>query len=123
MTTTARFAPQSFEEVAHIFASSFGAQCFLCRRQPWPPGLTFKNLSVCAPCAPFAHQREKMNDTTQAEDDAGMRAIDRAGEYLASIGKFDLRDLTEAELRQFNANWLCAFSEAMREQASEQPPF
>lgn len=123
MTIRTSFAPITDAEVTRVFASAFGHQCFVCRRQPWPVGLTYKNLSLCAPCAPLARQRELMNDTTQAEDAAGMSAIDRAGEYLASIDKFDLRDLSDAELQKFNAHFIAGFGDAMREQVSGQPPF
>lgn len=117
------FAPDSMEEAAHILASAGGAYCFVCRRDPWPAELRYKNLYVCAPCAGLARQRELMNDVTEKEAASGLAAIDRAGEYLASIGKFDLRDLTDAELAQFNAHFIAGLADEMRRLTSESPPF
>lgn len=120
-----KFEPATMEDVSHIAAAAAGVECFVCRREP-QPGLTYKHLAVCVQCAPLGLARESMitlNDTTDAEDAAGMAGIDRAGEYLASIGKFDLRELTEWELKQFNAHWLNGFSADMRERVSMQPPF
>lgn len=120
-----KFAAETFDEAEHILAAAGGAECWVCKRHP-AANLTYKNLAVCLPCAGLGLAREsmsKLNDTTDAEERAGMAAIDRAGEYLASIGKFDLTTLTDWEMKQFNAHWLNGFSAAMREITSMQPPF
>lgn len=117
------FEAQSFDHAGVLLAAAGGAQCFICRRQPWPATLTYKNLSVCALCAPYARQGEIMNDVSEAEESAGMAAIDKAGEYLASIDKFDLRDLTDDQLKKFNAHFITGFSESLREHARSAPPF
>lgn len=118
-----KFEPATMEEAEHILAAATGAYCFVCRRQPWPAHLTYKHLAVCAPCASAARQRELMNDVSEAEAAALSVGMDRAGEYLASISKFDLRDLSDAELAAFSAHMLCGYSEAMREAARNSPPF
>lgn len=120
-----KFEPCTMDEAGHILASAAGAECYVCRREP-QKDVTYKNLAVCARCVTLGLAREsmsKLNDTTDAEDLAGMAAIDRAGEYLASIDKFDLRDLSDAELKKFNAHFICGFADDMRERVSRQPPF
>lgn len=111
------------DDAKHILAAAHGAYCIICRRQPWPAHLTYKNLAVCAPCAPAARQGEIMNDVTENEASAGMDAIDAAGSYMAALGKFDLRDLTDDELGEFNRHYIAAFGDSMRERARSSPPF
>lgn len=117
------FDPATLEEAAHMLRAAAGAYCFVCRREPLPKHVTYKNLTVCGNHASIAPGRVLMNDVSEREAEAGMAGMDRAGEYLASIGKFDLRDLTDKELHQFNAHWLCGYSERMSEMAAECPPF
>jgi len=116
------FEAKSMDDAMHLLRAAQGAYCFVCRRSAWPKGLIYKNLAVCAPCAPFALARELMNDVDETEAAALRVGIDRAGEYLASIEKFDLRDLSDAELDAFSAHMLCGYSEAMSEAAKKSPP-
>ncbi len=118
-----RFEPETMDDVVTLMASAAGAQCFVCRRDPWPKDLRYKNLAICAPCAPAARQRELMNDVTDQEMLALRDGIDRGGEYLSTIGKFDLTELSTAESDKFAAHFLCGFSESMRERARDAPPF
>lgn len=115
--------PQTLDEAAHILRAASGAYCYVCRRQASPEHITWKHLTVCGAHAEIAPMRETMNDVTEQEEAAGMKAIDRAGEYLAGIGKFDLRDLSDEELKQFNAHFICGYSEAMSEAVRTAPPF
>jgi hypothetical protein len=117
------FEAKSHDDVERLLASAFGATCWVCRRSPWPRGLTFKNLTICAECAPLAKQREVMNDVDDQERAALRVGFDRAGAYLESIQKFDLTELSEAEADTFLAHLLCGFSEAMRESTAASPPF
>lgn len=64
-----------------------------------------------------------MNDCTAEEDAALADGLDRAGNYLASVNKFDLRELSDKECREFSRHFLCGYSEAMRLRAAESPPF
>lgn len=118
------FDASSWTDVERTMAAAFGATCWVCRRSPWPRGLTFKNLTICAPCAPLARQREiNMNDVDENERSALLDGVDRAGEYLGSIDTFDLRDLQGAELDTFLAHILCGYSESMRKRVGESAPF
>jgi hypothetical protein len=117
------FEPQTLDEAAHIMRAAQGSYCYVCRREPAPKNLTYKHLAVCGRCASHAPMREAMNDVSETEAAALRVGMDRAGEYLASIGKFDLRDLSDAELDAFSAHMLCGYSEAMAEAARAAPPF
>ena len=117
------FEPKTMADAAHILRAAGGAYCFVCRREPTPKHLTYKHLTVCAKCAQSSRQRELMNDVSETEAASLRVGMDRAGEYLASINKFDLRDLSEKELDKFSAHMLCGYSEAMAEAARSAPPF
>lgn len=113
----------SFMEAERALSAASGATCFVCARQPFPKGLRYHDFAICAPCAPAAPGRAHMNDTT-ADEDAGLAdGLDRAGSYLASIDKFDLRDLSEKECREFSRNFLCGYAESMRQRSADSPPF
>jgi hypothetical protein len=114
----------SFMEVERALSAAAGATCFVCSREPLPKGLRYRDFTICAPCAPLAPAKAAfMNDTTPQEDAALSKGLDRAGEYLASIDKFDLRDLTDPELTTFSRHFLCGYSEAMRASLDGEAPF
>lgn len=118
-----RHEAASWDDAAHILNVAAGIQCFVCHREPTPRGLTFENLTVCAACAAVAPGRARMNDITDQEAAAGMDAVDRAGAYLASLDKFDLRDLDDTELAKFNAHFIAGFADSMRLRAGTVAPF
>lgn len=123
MTAPTRLNCDSFMEVERALAAATGVTCFVCSRSPHPKGLRYHDFTICAACAPAAPGRHLMNDCTAEEDAALADGLDRAGNYLASVNKFDLRELSDKECREFSRHFLCGYSEAMRLRAAESPPF
>lgn len=123
MTTPVRLNCDSFMEVERALAAGMGRTCFVCSREPRPKNLRYHDFAICAACATAAPGRFHMNDCTAEEDAALGDGLDRAGNYLASIDKFDLRELSETQLREFSRHFLCGYSEAMRARSADSPPF
>lgn len=53
------------------------------------------------------------------EDEASIEAMDSSGEYLAEIGKFDLRDLCDGELAEFRRRFVVGFEISMRDKLAK----
>lgn len=96
------------------------AACFICRREAFH-FLKYKGQSVCGTCAPFSSLGEKV--ITDCEVDALEHGGMAGGEYLDSIGKTDLAELTEEQWGEFLGKVLEGYSDHMRGKVTEDPPF
>jgi hypothetical protein len=64
-----------------------------------------------------------MIKTTETEEIAIQAGGEKAGAFLDSIGKTDLAELTEGEWSTFLAEFLDGYSDRMRAEAKQFPPF
>jgi hypothetical protein len=88
------------------------------------PRLAFAGKPVCGTCAPNALAGDMMMlDFADVEVEALQAGGGAAGEYLDSIGKTDLAQLTGDEWNTFLGKVLTGYSERMRQAAREHPPF
>src|SRR5205085_1548287 len=77
-----------------------GGPCFICAREALA-GFTFKGKPVCITCAPHSLSGEVMLEFTDTEKEAIEAGGGDAGDYLDSLGKTDLADLTPEQWVKF----------------------
>ena len=102
-----------------------GYPCAVCGRASgsWSISLPGNRLGqFCSPhCMKFYAMAE--GSLTQDEQLAVRAGGDKAGAYLDSLGKFDLRTLTEPEWLRFCGILFTETCAALRDQADDQIPF
>lgn len=99
-----------------------GGPCHVCQRAALP-GLNYVGKLLCAECAPYPHAGLLMIEFTQTEEAAIEVGGQAAGQYLDKVGKTDLADLTKQEWFDFLCAFLAGYSEHMRAEVREAPPF
>lgn len=121
---TCRGCKQETED-AYRFVTTTG--CFACERQALP-GLVWFGRPICGTCAPNALSADKLTHDV----DGDLMAIEKAaigkggeagGEYLDSIGQYDLSRLTAEQWSTFLAKILTGYADEMRLAVKQCPPF
>ena len=113
---------ENFPDAELIERRSCAGPCMTCLREA-TRGLSYKSNPICARCAPYAGAGEMMlnfSDTEVEAIDAGGAA---AGEYLDTIGKTDLAELSPDQWQEFLGKFLDGYSTFMQEEAKRYPPF